>query len=183
MNLRKTDIAGNRALCKKAKALYKSAFPKEERVPWWLLRLTSHAKHSSIDAYLDGDMFCGFTFSTVVDNMYFVMFFAVDDAIRGKGYGSAILSKIKNDNPDKTVVLNIEPIVEDAENLEERKNRLAFYQKNGFKDTGYLVREVGGVFSVMSTSDTVDVATYKKVFKAVTGGLWDVEIKKAELWK
>ena len=91
---------------------------------------------------------------------------------------SAILQKIKADNPTKTVVLNIEPIVPDAKNIEERKKRLAFYQKNGFFDTGYFVREVGGVFTVMATEKNIDVAAYQEIFKALTFGVWKVKIKK-----
>ena len=110
------------------------------------------------------------------------MFFAVEEKLRGKGIGSKILSKIKEDNKGKTVILNIEPIEEDAPNIEERKNRLAFYKKNGFYDTGYLVREVGGVFTVMATDEKIDVEAYKKVFRAFSLGFWDVEIKSKEEW-
>lgn len=183
MDIKAVNIKGNKELRKKVKELYKASFPKEEQLPWPILRLASCERHSQISAYLDGDHFCGFTFSTDIDGIYFIMFFAVDTAIRQKGYGSAILSKIKADNAKKTVVLNIEPIIDSAENLDERKKRLAFYEKNGFFDTGYLVREVGGVFTVMSTARELDTAAYKKVFKALTLGLWNVEIKRKEEWK
>lgn len=183
MNLKAINIKENKELCKKVKELYTVSFPKYERLPWWVLRLAAAEKHSKIEAYLDGDTFCGFTFSTVVDGAYFIMFFAVDTTIRGKGYGSAVLSKIKEENPDTPVVLNIEPIIDTAENFTERKNRLAFYEKNGFFDTGYLVREVGGVFTVMSTASTLDVAAYKEVFKTLTLGIWNVKVAKAEDWK
>ena len=177
------NINKDKNLKRKVKELYKSAFPKEEQLPWSILRLVSMEKHSAINAYLDGDKFCGFTFSTAIENVYFIMFFAVDASIRGKGYGSKILSKIKDDNKGKTVILNIEPIVEDAENFDERKARLAFYQKNGFYDTGYLVREVGGVFTVMATDENIDIEVYKKVFRALTFGIWNVEIKPKKEWK
>ena len=183
MNITKQNVKGNRELCKKVRELYISAFPKVERLPWKVLRLAACEKHSAIDAYFDGEDFCGFTFSTAIDKIYFIMFFAVDGEKRSMGYGSAILSKIKADNPDKTVVLNVEPLVADAPNLKERENRLAFYQKNGFFDTGYYVREVGGVFTVMATEKTVDVAAYQKIFKALTFGLWKVKIAKKEEWK
>ncbi len=177
------NINKDKKLKKQVKALYKSAFPKKEQLPWSILRLAAMEKHSAINAYLDGDSFCGFTFSTSIDGVYFIMFFAVDASLRGMGYGSKILSKIKEENSDKTVILNIEPIIDGAENLEERKRRLAFYQKNGFYDTGYLVREVGGVFTVMATEEKIDASAYKKVFKALTFGIWDVEIKPKEEWE
>ncbi|MBE6680351.1 MAG: GNAT family N-acetyltransferase [Ruminococcaceae bacterium] len=183
MNITKQNIKGNKELCQKVKELYISAFPKVERLPWQILRLASCEKHSAIDAYFDGETFCGFTFSTEIDNIFFIMFFAVASEKRSMGYGSAILSKIKEENKGKTVVLNIEPIVAGAPNLKERESRLAFYQKNGFFDTGYYVREVGGVFTVMATEKTIDTAAYQKVFQALTLGLWKVRIEKKEKWK
>lgn len=178
MQLTKISIKKNKQAKRQVKALYTSAFPKYERLPWSVLRLAACEKHSSIDAYFDGDTFCGFTFSTVTDKVCFIMFFAVESTLRGKGYGSAILSKIKDDYSGIPIVLNIEPLEESAPNLDERKSRLAFYEKNGFYDTGYLVREVGGVFTVLSTEKTLDEHAYKKVFKALTLGLWNVK-----LWK
>lgn len=42
------------------------------------------------------------------------------------------------------------------------------------------VWEVGGMFRILSTSEALDVSRYKKAFKKLTWGLWDVRVKKAE---
>ena len=182
MNLTSIDIKENKDIRKAVKKLYKSAFPKYEQAPWPLLVLLTRKSHSKITAYLDGETFCAFTVSSAINDIIFIMFFAVDDALRGQGYGCEVLSKIKRENPDKNVILNIEPITPDAENLEERIKRLAFYEKNGFSDTGFMAREIGGVFSVLSTNGQVDTESYKKVFKDLSFGLWSAEIKKKEEW-
>ena len=177
MELTKIDINENRSIQKQAKALYLSAFPKEERLPWWLLRLNARRTGIDLMAYMEDDQFCGFTASATVDDMHFLLFFAIEETLRGRGYGSAVLSALRREY--KTVTLNIELLIPDAPNLKERKKRFAFYQKNGFCDTFYHVWEVGGKFRVLSTNPTLDVDTYKRIFRKLSLGFWDVKLEEA----
>lgn len=176
MKLTVIDASQNKEARKKVKALYLSAFPKEELVPFWIMRLVSKRRGIKITAYYDGDRFCGFTHSVEVDGLYFVTFFAVDSDLRGSGYGSAILSLLKEQG--KPIALNVEPLTDDAPNREERKNRLAFYYKNGFFDTDYNVKEIGGVFRILSTKQELNVKDYKKVFRKMSFGFWNVKVMK-----
>jgi len=178
MNLRKVDAASDPALLEKVRQLYHTAFPKEERIPWLLVRLNALRKNIDLTAFLDGDTFCGFTYSVTSGDLHFLLFFAVDGQLRSKGYGSAILSMLKESYP--TVVLNIEPLVADAPNLPERQHRYGFYRHNGFCDTGYHVWEVGGMFRVLSTKAELDVPSYQKLFLKLTFGLWKVKLQIAE---
>lgn len=152
--------------------LYFSAFPKVERLPWWLIRLLAFQQKVNITAYYESDVFCGFTYDVTVADMVFLMFFAVDEDKRGTGYGSAILSYLKATNPGKTILLNIEPLDENADNYEQRVSRMHFYRKNGFFDTGYQINEVGGTFCVMSTDPHLDTDAYRQVFQAISLGFW-----------
>lgn len=178
MHLKKIDLNTDSALRRKAKLLYTAAFPKEERVPWWLLRLRGGRPGVDLTAWLDGDVFCGFTASVTVEGLHFVLFFAIEQGLRGKGYGSAILSAIKEEYG--TVALNVEPLVETASNYGERQKRFAFYERNGFVDTGYHVWEVGGKFRVLSTAAELDIPRYQKVFLKLTWGLWKVRVEPAD---
>jgi GNAT superfamily N-acetyltransferase len=179
MELQARNIANNKEAETKAKALYLSAFPKEERVAWWLLSVSNRWRGVSVDTYYDGDTFCGFTHSIEIDDILFVTFFAVDGSLRAKGYGSAILSHLKKKG--RAILLNVEPLLADAPNFEERERRCRFYEKNGFHDTGYYVYEIGGKFSIFSTSAApLNVKTYKKVFRKMTFGFWNVKVVKNE---
>ena len=172
------DLNKHHALCRRAKALYMSAFPKEERLPWWILRLNTCRKGIDLTAFMDGDVFCGFTASVTVENLHFLLFFAIDDEKRGMGYGSAVLQMLQKQY--QTVVLNVELLDPAAENYDQRKRRFAFYQKNGLLDTYYHVWEVGGKFRVLSTEPELDVPQYKKIFKKLSLGMWDVKLQHAE---
>lgn len=178
MVLTKTDINCSKQLAAQAKRLYLQAFPREERLPWWVLRLNARRKDIDLTAWLDGDRFCGFTYSVTEDTLHFLLFFAVEEQLRGNGYGSRILSALRAEHD--TVVLNVELLDSKAENYRQRKLRFDFYQKNGFHDTFYHVWEVGGKFRVLGTDPALDVAAYKKTFKKLTLGVWDVKVLPVE---
>ena len=177
MELQAIDINQNPRICRLARELYLRAFPKEERLPWWLLRLNAWRRGIDLTAYMNGDEFCGFTASVTVDGMHFLLFFAIAEHRRGQGYGSAVLQMLRQTYD--AVTLNVELLLPDAPNLRERENRLAFYQKNGFFDTGYHVWEVGGEFLILSTDPDLDIPRYKQIFRKLSLGFWDVRIEKA----
>lgn len=177
MQLRKVDIHQDKTLRKKVKELYYSAFPKAERIPWWILWLSSRRKDIDVWAYLDGEIFAGLTVTVATDEMYFLYYLATEETLRSKGYGSAILSAIKEEYDQ--VVLNMEPLDPAADNILQRKRRFAFYKRNGFCDTGYHVWEVGGKFRILSTNPVFDREKFKKIFKKLTFGVWNVRVEKA----
>lgn len=170
------DCHGDKKAMEQAHSLYLQAFPKSERVPWWVLRLLSRREGIDLTAWMDKDVFCGFTCSVTVDGLYFPVFFAVNEALRGKGYGSQILTQIRQAH--SRVSLNVEVLDPSAPNYPERQRRFAFYQKNGFVDTHYHVWEVGGKFRILSTQPEVDEKQYRAVFQKMTWGLWRVRLQK-----
>ena len=159
-----------------ANRLYRAAFPKEERVPLGLLRLLTLRRGVDLTCYREGETFCGFTYTVTEGNVVFVLFFAVDEALRGQGYGSSILKFLREKNPGKTVILNVEPLDPEAENAEERVRRVRFYEKNGFFDAGYDIDEIGGTFRVFATEKCIDVNAYLKVFGRMSFGFWKPKI-------
>ena len=178
MQLRAIDAIQDPAVLAQVKKLYFSSFPKEERIPWPLVVLNARRKGVDLTAFLDGDTFCGFTYSVTAGDHHCLLFFAVAETLRSQGYGSAILAAVKAAHG--IVVLNIETLVDDAPNLAERKHRYGFYRHNGFFDTGYHVWEVGGMFRVLSNRETVDVPAYQKLFLKLTFGIWKVKLQKAD---
>ncbi len=179
MNIRHIDLREDRHYQKNIRNLYYSAFPKSERVPWWLFSFTAKFGCKRLTAYLDGDRFCGFTYHIFTKSSLLVLFFAVDENCRGCGYGSAILQYLRKTYPNRTLLLHVEPPLADAPNLDERLHRIAFYQKNGFMDTGFTVTEIGGDFRIFACGERVDIISeYKKVFRALSAGLWNVRVRR-----
>lgn len=118
------------------KALYETAFPVEEQVPWKaLLRLIGEMP-LDFTAYYDKKKFIGFTIVYPYKSYNWFWYFAVRKELRGKGYGQQILSKLIDKYSDKNIILDMEsPDQPEAKNMEQRKRRLQFYSRNGFHDT------------------------------------------------
>lgn len=173
--LEQRNVVGCRELEKQVRQLYCQAFPKEERVPWWLLLLNSQRKGIDLTAWMEEGQLIGFTASVTTEKLHFLLFFAILPEYRGKGFGSAILGELRKNHPG--VVLNVETLDPEAENYPQRQSRFAFYRKNGFFDTGWHVWEIGGKFRVLSTQPQLDIPAYKQVFRKLSFGLWNVKLR------
>ena len=102
--------------------------------------------------------------------MIFIMFLAVDESLRTKGYGSAILKEIKNRYPDKKIMVSIEPCNDSAPDIEVRKRRKAFYRKNGYGETGYIIKLSGVVQEIMITNGDFDKKEFLLFFIFYSNG-------------
>lgn len=102
--------------------------------------------------------------------MIFIMFLAVDESLCTKGYGSAILKEIKNRYPDKKIMVSIEPCDDSAPDIEVRKRRKAFYRKNGYSETGYMIKLSGVVQEIMITNGDFDKKEFLLFFIFYSNG-------------
>lgn len=160
--------------------VYHTAFPKEEQMPWWLLRLISLRRDMGVFGFYEGDRLRGLTVLVATEEVLFLLFLAIPEECRGQGWGSTILQQLKEEYPGRTILLNVERLDPMAENYDQRLLRMAFYKKNGFFDTGFDIDEVGGTFRVLGTKPRLDVAAYWKVFAKLSFGLWKPCIREGE---
>ena len=84
--------------------LYKESFPKNERLPIWLLNIMS--KRTCVDflAFYDNNIFCGFSYLIHNNNITFILYLAIDTSIRSKGYGTKILNLISNNKQNNSII-------------------------------------------------------------------------------
>lgn len=121
--------------------MYHEAFPASEQLPLWYLQFLTLQKAISFLAYYDDDQIVGMIYTTKTQNTIFVLYLATNARIRSRGYGTKILQQLIRENPNQKIVLNIEPQDVSADNADQRAKRLRFYQKNGFKQTGYVIED------------------------------------------
>lgn len=162
----------------KQKSLQKRAFPKDEQYPFWILRLMACRKGIDYFSHYDNDLFCGISYTSSTDKMMYVLYLAVNDEIRSKGYGTLILKHLKEMGDNREITLNIEPLDEKADNYEQRIKRMKFYEKNGFKDTGYRLVDTTGEYAVLSTSDNLSIEDYKKAISKIGMNMYKPKIVK-----
>lgn len=155
----------------KIKHLMKNSFPKSEQLPLWLLRLLARRKCIDFLAYYDNGAFCGISYTVHSESMVFVLYLAISEELRSKGYGSLILAHIKDSFKGKPISLNIEPLDHKAENYIQRMKRFAFYQKNGFSDTYYMLEVHNERYQILSTSTEFKIEEYTAVLRKLSFGI------------
>lgn len=153
------------------------AFPKNEQFPMWLLRFLAVRKNIDFLAYYDGETFCGITYTVQNENMVFVLYLAVNDVVRSKGYGSAILAHLKTLYGGKALSLNVEPLEQNAKNYTQRVKRIEFYKRNGFERTDYFVVDKSEKYLILSTEKYFSIKNYQAVLKYLSYGLYMPKIK------
>ena len=164
------DITKVKLRSRNIKRIYFDAFPKNERMPFFMMVLMSKLWNTQFLSFYDGDIPCGFIYFAVNRKMIFIMFLAVDESLRTKGYGSAILKEIKNRYPDKKIMVSIEPSDDSAPDIEARKRRKAFYRKNGYGETGYMIKLSGVVQEIMITNGDFDKKEFLLFFIFYSNG-------------
>ncbi|MBQ2095405.1 MAG: GNAT family N-acetyltransferase [Firmicutes bacterium] len=148
-----------------AKALYEEAFPEIERFPFESLLDCCGRGKADFFVYRDAGENVGFCVVLLPGRYAYGLFAAIDSDKWNRGYGSQLVREVLRAYPDRVVVLDIEPVNETADNYEERRRRLRFFEKNGFHDTGYEMRDESGPYRILSNGK---VSTWKVSSKAGT---------------
>lgn len=161
---------------KKVKQMYINSFPKEERMPFFFMVLMSKMDYTDFWAFYDKDILCGFVYMAIVDDILFIMFFAVDENFRSKGYGSHILAKLESLYPNHKIIVTIEKCDEDAPNLEQRVRRKKFYLHNGYLDTGYLIELSNTKQEILIKNGEFDQHEFSDFFKRYGNGSMNPKI-------
>lgn len=160
--------------------LMKTAFSKNEQLQMFILKLLALRKDVSFHAFYNDADFCGLLYAYTAENKKyaFVLYLAVNENIRSKGYGGQILEWLKK-RTSKNIVLNVEEVCSSATNAEQREKRIAFYQRNGITDTGYTFSDGGEKYAVLASDpEHFDVQEYEKLLKSFSLGLYRRRIVK-----
>lgn len=153
------------------KRIYFEAFPKRERMPFPLMVAMSKLWNTQFFGFYDGDVPYGYIYLASIGKIVFVMFFAVDKRLRSKGYGSSILQQLKNEYPDKKIIISIEPCDDSAPDIALRKRRKSFYMQNGYKETGYMMKLNGVVQEIIITNGTFVKREFRSFFAIYSNGI------------
>lgn len=126
---------------KEIKKLYKEAFPRNERIPINILQLLTRKNKAKFYGIYDGEEFIGLLYNVYYKDIVLILYLAINNNFRGKGYGSKVLDLIKQKYSQNRIILNIEQIDENSSNNKQRIKRKEFYPKNGFTSLNYTVKE------------------------------------------
>ncbi|GMA69843.1 N-acetyltransferase [Leuconostoc litchii] len=141
--------------------IYLNAFPAYERLPFSKLQQVVK-EHEAVRMAMiidDGQPTGILLLVEIPEEKVFVLYFAVDANIRGKGIGSRTISVLK-EAYGKGIILESEIIGQQAENEDQRVKRYEFYQRNAVQDSGFITENMGGTFHLLRTTDIVSDVEY-----------------------
>lgn len=145
---------------RRARHLMKRVFPSDELFPIPFLLVQSFRRGIDFYAYYDNGVFCGISYTVRSRNLVFLLYLAVDESLHSKGYGSRILTAVTDSLQGLPIALNIEPVETEAPNYEARIRRLRFYERNGFKKSGYRMKDEKEEYQILTNTDAFDPEAY-----------------------
>ncbi|MGT2924014.1 GNAT family N-acetyltransferase [Streptococcus caviae] len=159
------------------KKLYLSAFPPNERLPYFLLLVNSVRSLAKCYAYYEQEEFVGFAYILESKKQVFILFLAVNEPVRSKGYGSMILAQIREYAGLRPLILTIEPPDKEAPNSEQRRRRLSFYERNGYQATSHYYYEGQECYQILTTDQNADLEHFQKLARRATLGFVPIEVR------
>ena len=168
-NLDFIDIKNNKKCNKKVIKLYNEAFPKDERIPIWLLKLLARKNKAKFYGIYDNEKFVGLIYNIFYKDIVFVFYLAIDKPTRGHGYGTKVLDSIKEKYKNYRIILCIEAVDESSNNYEQRIKRKNFYLKNGFKDSNYTIVEKNVIYEMLYYKQNVTLQEFHRLMRNYFG--------------
>lgn len=142
---------------KQLRSLYEEAFPQEERLPFFFFFLYCVFKATLTRFYFNNAL-CAFTVTVKTREALFLVFFAVKKECRGMGFGSKVIGYLKQ-KYNIPVVADVEDPDVPAANAEQRRRRVAFYQKNELSLTEKALDEYCGRLRLVSSDAALSEKT------------------------
>ena len=152
-------------------ALYKEAFPDARHIPTWFLQYKLRKGKQGFDIIYADNTWVGLIYIIEHKGVLFVQFFAVAESYRSSGYGSQVINTLMTRNVEKRIILNIQPLDPQTKNYEQRVKRKSFYLKNGFKSSGYLVKEPGEQLEMLIWGGDIDKQEIEAIYNNMFGGV------------
>ncbi|AFR22555.1 GNAT family N-acetyltransferase [Lactobacillus helveticus] len=154
------------------------AFPAWERFSMFSLLAMSLHRNVKFHAIYNEDQFCGITYYAENDKTVYLTYLAINEELRGQGYGSKILTMLEDRFLDKQIVIDIEPVTSKAKNYKQRVSRLKFYKRNGFHRTDQKLKDPDGEFEALTTGKKLDKESFIDTLRQMSFGFYQAKVEK-----
>lgn len=140
--------------------IYMQSFPEYERLDFMQLAQLAKTKKPVKMALVVDEQPVGILLLVEISaQKVFVLYFAVDANIRGRGIGSKTIAALKEQYPNG-VILESEITGQQADNEMQRVKRYDFYKRNGVNDAHLVTKNMGGTFHLLRTTDEISDDDY-----------------------
>ena len=166
MNIKLKNINTHRQYIPAISALYLEAFPESERAPFGKLLRRAKKPNVNFFACLDGDIWAGFVYVVNYRDMSYIFYLAIDEKLRGRGCGTAVLKALMKKYKGRRLFLAAEVPDTAADNYQQQLARQRFYKKAGFELMGIKAQEGAVMFDVMGTGGKVTNKEYRALIRS-----------------
>lgn len=160
--------------------LYQKAFPSSEKKPFSMILKKYKEGKTHVWRFTREGKFAGLIITINGDEHILLDYLAVDEAQRGTGIGTKILSLMRQQYAGKGVFLEIESVYEDCDNKDQRIRRKHFYEKCGMESMGVFVWLFGVKMELMSFGSRLTYEQYHSFYRDNYGPWAADHIKPAE---
>lgn len=140
--------------------LYRRAFPASERKPFSII-VNMYRKGKTDVWYMEADgKFAGFAATINDDNLILLDYFAVDEAFRKQGIGTAAMAQLQEIYADRGLFVEIESVCEEAPNRAQRERRKQFYLRCGLHPLNVTAEVFGVQMELLGIGCQMDFSRY-----------------------
>jgi GNAT superfamily N-acetyltransferase len=144
--------------------MYDGAFPSAERIPFFMLRRGISEENIMHGYYLD-EQLIGMSYVFLKEDMAYLGYFCVAPRYRKKGYGTGILQMILQQYRDYRIAVDIERILPEADNYQERVSRKNFSMANGFEECHVYYSYMNVYYEILSHNGLLSEDDWNKVIR------------------
>lgn len=153
------------------KKLYKTAFPRYERKPLWIVRRKNRQQEADVWLIEQDGVFAGFAITINELDMVLLDYFAICEEMRGSGLGAEALQRLQAHYAGKRFFLEIESVSAPADNLPERQRRKRFYLRNGMTELGVTVNVYSVDMELLGYNCELNYQEYVTLYRMSYGNM------------
>ncbi len=161
MKLRNPDT---KADWKAIKQLYRSAFPLNEKKPFWLIKSKYEKGQADVWVIEKENSFAGMAITMNGGDLVLLDYFAVCADKRSGGIGGEALKSLQEKYSDRRFFLEIESVDKPSPKLPERLRRKKFYLANGMQEMGVNVKLFGVDMELLGCNCAVSFEEYRNLY-------------------
>lgn len=178
MNVRQVK---NKQDWKNLKKLYKTAFPRNERKPLFLIKRMKKKGCADIWVLENNDEFVGLAMTMQTKDTVLLDYFAIETDKRNCGYGKQSLEILQDIYKSYRFILEIERPDIESENQRDRKRRKDFYLSNGMQELDVKIKLFGVEMELLGKNCELSFSEYKNLYIQCLGKKIAANVKQGQM--
>ncbi len=168
MDIKLVPMTQDKQDIKWAEELFLTAFPRDERPPFYVLTRGVGRNGVWLKILADGEN-AGFFYLITEGDPVYVCYFVIAPALRGQHIGTQAVQALLDRYSGKRLFLAIERTDENADNQSQRVSRKNFYLRCGLRESHRLMQEGPVIYEMLGVGGEVRGEEYEALMRKWLG--------------